>query len=310
MRLAPSAFLVGLLLTLAGCDSGADASATPSAATPATPAQFDAIVLGSERDRAGDSDLYGLTFHPLRTFRLTTGKRVDDFSALADRIVVSAADQQVDKLGELAPGGQITDVPGLGRPHAFGPELRPGGVVRYEDNEGGGTADERFVEWDPRTGKTSVLSAGPSSVFGAARTGPEGTLFYYDQGRATHGRVVVTRPDKSVHPYRVAPDIGNPAVGPKLIAVTVDDSVRFDTATGLVLLDPMTGRQIPVPGWSPIAWSPDGARLLVEHTDGATNAASELALLDPGDPAHPRPIGTVPHLTMYQGSWLRGTPIP
>jgi hypothetical protein len=89
--------------------------------------------------------------------------------------------------------------------------------------------------------------------------------------------------------------------------VVEDPKIDYVTI-GLVLLDPKNGKQTRVDGWSPITWSPDGTKLLVERTGAAAGVPSELAVLDPADPTHPHSIGTIPHLTMYGGSWLRGWP--
>jgi len=306
MRAKLIATSVGLLFTLTACGGGSHPTATETPPPPLD--RFDAILMGNAQDDNGHADLYGFTFHPLRAYRLTTGKNIDDFSVSGTTVLVAAADEQVDKLGQLGPGGQILPIPGIGRPHAFGPEIRPNGSIRYEDDKGSGKNDERFVEFNPRTGKTTVLYTGDGNEVGAFTTGPAGRLFYYNQGRTTHGQVVVIGPGKSTHTYRIATNIGTPAVGKRLIAVAVDAVDQLYTATGVVLLDPATGKQTPVDGWSPVAWSPDGTKLLVERTGAAAKAPSELGLLDPADPTHPRPIGTIPHLSIYQGSWLRGAP--
>jgi hypothetical protein len=250
-------------------------------------------------------DEYGMTLRPLRTYRLTTDKAIDGVSWRGDRVLVSAADQQIDKLGEITTGGQIAPVVGLGRPHAFGPELRPDGTIRYEDDESDAPSYE-FVEWNPRTNKRTVLFHTNDDASGLT-SGPQGTLFYHGETRDSHGQVTVIRRDKSVHHYPIAADIGAAVAGPQLIAVTSVDIAHNYARTGLTLFDPLTGKQIPVPGWAPVAWSPDGKSLLVERTGAAPAAPSELAVLDPADPAHPRSIGTLPHLTISGGAGQRGT---
>jgi hypothetical protein len=302
--------VAGLFLaasTLAGCGDGSGVSAAADAVQEPRPAHFDAIVIGNEQDDVRHGDLFGMTFQPLRRYRLTTDKSIDSVAASGDAVIVSAADQQVDQLGQLGPGGQILPIPGLGRPHAFGPEIRPDGVIRYEDAEGDEPYDGRFIEWNPRTKSQKVLRVAKGG-FGSPSTLPGDLLLYSGQTRANAGRILIVGPGNASKLYQIAQRIGQAAIGPKLLAIDVEDPKIDYVTVGLVLFDPKTGKQDRVDGWSPVAWSPDGTKLLVERLGAPAGVASELALLNPADATHPRLIGTVPHLAMYQGSWLRGGP--
>lgn len=305
-KIAVAITTVAVGLGLTACGGGSSVAAPTEAHGGLLPARFDAYATGSVAGDIRNADVYGITFTPLRAYRLTVDKRISYLSADPERVVVAAADQGVDLLGQLGLHGQIVEIPGFGRPHAFGPELQHDGTVRFSDDEGSGPKDGRYLSWDPATSKTRVLHRESSQVFGGTHAGPGGQFVYTYGARTETGidRVVVVSKGRAKS-FDTAESTGGSSWGARFISVRVlEPTGGFGPATGLLLLDPGTGKRVEVPGWSPIAWSPDGNRLLVQRTGGAADAPSELAVLDPENPTAPRSLGTVPYLTLYQGSWI------
>lgn len=307
MTRTSAAVACAVALTACGGGDGTTVAGPIEAHGGIHPAQFDVYAIGSTLDDPRNADVYGITLNPLRAYRVTTQKRISYVSANADMVVVAAADQGVDMLGRLDPDGQILDIPGLGRPHAFSPAIQPDGTIRYDDAEGEGAKNARYLSWNPGTKKSRVLFREASSVLSSVVAGPGGAFAYTESIRDAINKLVVVRESGKARSFATADTTGFNYWGKTLIAVMVlPPNDGFAPAIATILIDPASDRTTEVPGWSPIAWSPDGTRLLVQRTGGGAGAPSELALLDPDNPTAPRSLGTIPHLTVYQGSWIRG----
>lgn len=179
-------------------------------------------------------------------------------------------------------------------------------MIRYEDDNGPGKTEARYLEWDPRTGTKTVVYQARAADYGGFTTGRTGRFFRLFE---TDGvRRVTILDKKETTSYPIAARTGNFAWGGAFVAIELDAADKgYGAATGALLLDPDNGKQTTVTGWSPVAWSPDGTQLLVEKTGGAEGTPSELGVLDPKHPDDVRSIGTIPHLVIYQGSWVRGS---
>jgi hypothetical protein len=75
----------------------------------------------------------------------------------------------------------------------------------------------------------------------------------------------------------------------------------------LILVDPVEGRQLQLGASQPIAWTPDGTKLLVRQTGDV--AGSQLAFFDPTKPEELQRLGGVTGLVIYSGAWMRGSPL-
>lgn len=132
-----AALVLALALGASACGGGAGPEGTESgpvaAADAPGPHSFEVYAIGSDAGNVLFADVYGITLNPLRAYRITTDKRISALSADPDTVVVAAADEQIDKLAMVAEGGNLAPVPGLGRPHAFSPEIQPDGRIRHED---------------------------------------------------------------------------------------------------------------------------------------------------------------------------------
>ncbi|MGQ0464317.1 MAG: hypothetical protein ACT4QG_03240 [Sporichthyaceae bacterium] len=309
-RTASTGMLLAAALTLTGCGGGTEAAAPPSRIPASTGSlDFDAYAVGSEQGQENSADLYGLRFNPLRVFRITTDKRVSTMAASTEQVVVAAADEQIDRLGVVAPDGSIGPVPGLGRPHAFSPEVLPNEVIRFEDSEGTGTNEARYLEWNPAASKQSVVRTAPAGSYGGFGSGLEGTIYRaFDD--STGQRKVTLLGGERERTFALPPLAGAVRWGKTFLAVTVREpnSAGPPALVGFLLLDPKSGKRITVDGWSPVSWSPEGTALWVVRTGGAAEQPTELGVLEESNPTAVRSIGTIPYLGIYGGSWVKGTP--
>lgn len=310
MRRGQFSAIVAMLaaLVLGGCGEDASPGAPGSAATPALHS-FDLYAMGNAEGNILFADLYGITFNPLTVHQITTDKRISTLSASRDTIAVAAGDEQIDKLALVQEGGVLLPLPGLGRPHAFSPEIRPNGRIRFDDS---GPEDDkeiwgRYREYDPQTQRTRTLfeSAREINPAGAVPGGLFLELIHRDDA---NDQVAVVQRDGERQTYTIAPRIGGAVIGARYVAVGVYPS--GDPAaepTDTVLLNLSTAKTVRVAGWSALAWSPDGNRLLVMRPS-ADRRDTELATLDPRRPQAVQPVGLVPGVALYGAAWVSGEP--
>lgn len=132
--LAAGVVAVTLLLGVAACAESDSTSPTAASTAPGLArdlSSYDAFVIASAENNPLFADVYGLRFEPLAAERITTMKRISTMGADAERIVVAAADGDVDRLAVVTGDGSLVPVPGLGRPHAFAPVVKDG-TIYYE----------------------------------------------------------------------------------------------------------------------------------------------------------------------------------
>lgn len=294
-----------LALGISGCGGDGDAPLAAAAQIDADAPplhSFDIYALGSDAGNELFADIYGITLNPLRAFRLTAEKRVSWLSASADTIAVAAADQQADKLALVADGGVMAPWPGLGRPHAFAPEIQPDGTIRYQDSGLGEKIISRYMSYDPVTERSRVLYRDEANIEIAAK-GPDGTFLVVDHDLKRIDRVLVRDMDGKETAYPVAEAIGSPELGKSFISVPVyGASDPAAPANGVGLINLKTGKVRVVDGWAELGWTPDRTKILVGR--GGPDS-TELAVLDPNRPdQEPEILGAVPIKELYMASWV------
>lgn len=296
-----------LTLALSGCGGpGQTAEETAPAVSSAPVDDFELYVLASAENNRLFADVYAITMGPLTTHRLTAGKRVSTMDATGDHIVVAAADGDVDRLGYVANGGGIVDIPGLGRPPGFRPR-NDGGRILFSDFVLTGQKKievNRYFSFDPQTRKRTTLLTSRTDFYGPLPLSGELHGYGVEDKRAP--RLLVKDGKRTVRSFPISSHTGDLFAGKQWLAVDlINDIGGFDLpSVGLDLLDPKTGETHHVDGWQPITWTPDGTELLVRRAGPGTD--SELGLLDPSRPqAAPRPLGTIPHLVIYSGAWVQ-----
>ncbi len=253
------------------------------------------------------ADVYGITPDPLAGLPADRRQaRLGGWSADANTIAVSAADEQVDKLGFLSEGGAIASWPGLGRPHAFAPQIQADGTIRYQDNGLGEDIISRYMSYDPSTTKSRVLYRDKANLEIAA-AGPRDGFLIVDHDVAGVDTVIAVDSKGKRTAYPIAPRIESPEFGNGFIAVAVYGSPDVDAgATSTALVDLKTGKVRLVEGWAELGWTPDRTKLLVTRTGGdAQTPVSELAVLDPARPNEaPQVLGSVPVRELFMASWV------
>jgi hypothetical protein len=305
------AVLTSLLASCGGSNpTSATSQVSPAPVSSSPVSAFDLYVQANVEGNPLFADIYGITMNPLGVQRLTSGKRISSMDANAAHVVVAAADGDVDRLGYIADGGAIVDIPGLGRPNAFTPHFDRDGDLLFQDYTYTDPQKKsevyRFFRLDERARKKSILFQGPDDLAGPIPM-PDGLLAFVKGSDSEPGLFMVKRGSRTITSIAIPKTWGVIIAGARLVAIELNapDS-NFGKPTDLLLLDPKTGKQHTVAGWQPITFNPDGTELLVRRTASATD--SELALLDPDHPdTPPKPLGTIPHLVIYHGAWVSRT---
>lgn len=305
-RLSVAALVAALVLGLAGCGDDGAAAAEPPALR-----DFDLVVVASETDDPLAADLYGIRFDPLSAVRITRDKRISTVDATASRVVVAAADGRVDQLAFVDAAGELREIPGLGRPFAYNPSFVDATTLMFDDvlipEED--VQVNRTLVWEEGAGARSVLFQTTDTLTGST-PGPDGQVALV-RSRAKGESVVIRAADGATREIPLPGDIGDLDWGPRYIAVGLNNTERTkgaDPSVALILVDPVEGRQLQLGASQPIAWTPDGTKLLIRQTGDATG--SRLAFFDPTKPEELQRLGEVTGLVIYSGAWVRGSPLP
>ncbi|MGQ0846206.1 MAG: hypothetical protein ACT4QF_18955 [Sporichthyaceae bacterium] len=308
-RLAATAALAALTVaSAAGC--GGDSAPAAPAAQESTPVErdltgYDAFVLASAQNNRLFADVYAVRFSPFAVERITVDKRVSSLAADSDRVVVAAADQDVDRLAEVSGSGTLGPIPGLDRPFAYTPSLRDG-VMYYYDAQGEEKGKKfQYFAWDLERKRKTLTFASAVSLGAAQPLGADRFLVSTADGKDLD-QVAVRAPSGKLKTYPVNGLISELSPGRRHFAVTVlPAGASFgDTPEALVLIDRETGTTARIAGLQGIAWNPAGTRLLARRTASPTD--SPLVLIDPAKPNAPVDVANVPGLTIYSGAWVRG----
>lgn len=289
-------------LTAAGCGTD-DANAGP-ADTPRGFSDFDLVVVASEKNDPLAADLYAIKLDPLTAVRITTDKKVSTVAARGDEVVVAAADGRVDQLALVATDGVLNPIPDLGRPFAYNPSFVDDRTLMFDDvlvpEEG--VQVNRTVTWDDEMKLKSTLFQTDDNLVGSA-PGPDGQVALVKTVKKGQSIVVRDR-EGATKEIPIEGNVGAVRWGTKYISIGLNAAkpIDGDPSIATILLDPDAGRQLQLGGSQPIAWNPDGSKLLVRKTgDGKSSA---LAMFDPTNPDAIEAIGTVTGLVIYSGAWL------
>lgn len=269
--------------------------------------RFYAVVGG---ETSNDNRLYELRFSPPSLRLLTEATRVSAVGACNDRVVVAAGQAAVgfsDHLQEL----RLEDLvpleglePFAGQSPAVAPDCRvaytwvdrsteppveelrtwdparKSGTTLYRGEPGDGPLVS--PDWGPN-GEVAVVRRDPEQ----AGQLPEGTA----PGRAP--AIVVVRPDGSTSEIDAGSDPSVFVWGRRWMAVMEEGQ------EATIFIDPATGERSVLQGWRPLAWSPEGDRLLVR--DAATRTL--LGLVDAVDPSSVRKLGEASR-PVLDADWL------
>lgn len=303
--------VVALTASLVACGSGSedgiDAAAAQTRAAPLTAqelAEFDVIATASAENNPLFADIFAVSLNDLMVRRVTENKRISAMDATTENIVVAAAEGgSPDRLAFVTPDGNLAEIPGLGRPFAFSPSFRGRAIVYDDIDEADVKAENRYFTWDLESRKRRLLFRSADELSGAV-PGPGGQLLL-SRSRGAKLDLIVRSPDGDITKLNVDGVAGASGWGNRLIHANLyGTGDRFgDSPTGLVLLDPTSGKQRRIDGVVGLGWNPAGDRLLVRYTDSTTD--SRLGILDPDKPSDINALGTIPGLVIYTGAWVR-----
>ncbi|MGQ0463827.1 MAG: hypothetical protein ACT4QG_00760 [Sporichthyaceae bacterium] len=312
---AATALTLGLLSGCGGGPGAATAAQTPPLPAARDLASYDAYVVASAENNHLFGDVYAIRFQPFAIDRITTGKRISSLGADGRDVLVAAGDANIDRLAVVGGTGDLLPVPGLDRPHAFQPTV-VNGVMYYTDTDEVDRKDEnRYFAYDLRKQTKTLLFRTEKTEFGLTPT-HNGRLLTTTSSEDGPIKVVIRgKAGKKLRSFELGPDAGGGEFGRDWFAYTLvgADERGEDKVVGSALLDFDTGKIKRLPGVQPVAWSPDGTRLLAKRIGSAPEGSptdTALVLLDPAKPDTPVDVHIVPGLAIYFGTWVRGDALP
>jgi hypothetical protein len=253
------------------------------------------------------SDLYEGDFAPgLLLYRLTTTQRIGGISGCKTDLTVTNADRSAgftDTIQSFA-GGTLSVLPGLGDSKGSGPATAPDCRLVFDQfDRGTEPPTDHLMLLEPGAkAEREVYAPGPGKVLGIADWGPDGRVAVFEGTDPTEGHptvatgIVIIKPDGS---KRVMP---SPVGSFGTLQWSASKWLAIGDADGkkTVFLDPDTGARNELPGWLPLAWSPDGQHLMV--TDSKERKA--LALVDAADLTTARVVGHAKNVSFFDLVWL------
>jgi|GEM_PF-2372349 len=271
------------------------------------PAGLDGRMFFTAGESGATSDLYEGVFAPgLLLYRLTTSQRIGGIGGCKTALTVTNADRTVGFTDTIQhfDAGTLSTPPGLESPKGSGPATGPDCRVLFDhlDQAGQPPTDHLMLLDSAAMSERDLYSPGPGKVLGIADWGPGGRVAVFEGTEPSDNHptvvtgIVILLPDGS---KRVLPPPVNRLgtlqwSGSKWMAIG-------DEANGKTLfLDPDSGARKELPGWFPLAWSPDGQRLLV--TDAAERKA--LAVVDSADLTTARMVGHAKKVRFFDLVWL------
>lgn len=238
--------------------------------------RFYAIVGG---ETSNDNRLYELRFSPADLRLLTDATCVSSVGACDGGVVVAAGQPEVgfsDHI-QLLRDSRLEPLESLGLVEGSGPAYSADCRIAYTwvDRSTEPLVEELRV-WDPgrKTGHTLYRSRPGDGPLVSPDWGPNGEVAVVrldprHAGQLPPGTppgspaaVLVVRPDGSTREIPLDGDPGVLAWGKSWMAVMEEET------QATVFTDPTSGARSILAGWRPVAWSPDGERLIVK--DAAT----------------------------------------
>lgn len=254
-------------------------------------------VIGGET--SSDNRLYQLSFIPPSLQLLTDTSRISSVSACRDKVVVAAGQAEVgfsDHLQEVRDGA-LAPLEGFGVQPGFTPELDDRCRLAYtwvDRNSESSEFELRVWDAGAKGARTLYRSQSGDGPLVNPDWGPDGKLAVVRQAAdaaspssqgSSGGRppaVIIVRPDGSSSELGGTGNVVGLAWSKRWLAV-------MDDPEGTVFVDAAGVRGKTLPGWYPLAWSPDGDQLLVQ--DAETRRI--LAVVHTGDIGTAKPIGRV-----------------
>jgi hypothetical protein len=301
------AMALAFIAAVGACDSGSgqepgqEAERTPTTTIPeGTPPVGRFLAVAGEQSL--DAGLYEIRFAPLRLERLTETSRMGAVSACASAVVVAAAQQEVgfsDTL-QMLRAGKLVPFEGLGDAKGSAPALTSDCRMAYKavDRTDPALIDRLHI-WDPDA-RTDTVVHSSGELLGLDR-GPNGQVSVIEGVRGDPGQPVAATAIIIISADRTVRSIPAPApdLGVLRWAASSRMAIGRNDAKSTLFLDPETGARSELPGWRPLAWSPDGTELLV--ADSAEYRT--LGIVQSTDLSTVRALGRV-EVGVYDLAWL------
>jgi hypothetical protein len=165
---------------------------------------------------------------------------------------------------------------------------------------------DHLMTFDPNTKiKRELHVSKPQMALGIADWGPQGRVAVFEGTAETEGHPAVTTGITLIAADGSKRTLPPPVGGFGTLQwrtskwMAISDQANHKT----VFLDPDSGERSELADWFPLAWSPDGQRLMV--TDASTRKT--LALVDVADLGRPRVVGHAKTAAFFDLLWLPGT---
>jgi len=300
--------LVGLLVSgLAALSACSGSKGETISATPTDPA-LSGRFFSTAGESSATADLYEGRFASghLLLYRLTSTQRVGGIGGCQSKLTVTNADQTVGLTDTVQnfDAGTFSPVAGLTDPKgsvlAVGPDCR---IIFARLDRSTDPPTDHLILFDPARGTSQELyTPGPGKVLGAADFGPGGKIAVIEGTIPTEGHPTVVDGIVIVGSEGPKRTIASPISGLGSLQwglskwIALSDEANHRT----VFLDAETGNHSELAGWFPLAWSPDGQRLML--TDPATRRT--LGLVDATNLASARVVGHTRNTSFYDFVWL------
>jgi hypothetical protein len=277
-----------LALVIAGCTEG---KAKRAQCVPSAPGAGDGIYVMAGAE-ASSADLYTLRL-PLTFHRLTTDARISSLGANSDMVVVSSARLDVDRL-ESWNGCELVPVSGLGSPHAYTPALSRERKLAYiELGDSSGALSFTLKTWDIDAQRAVEILSSKSPL--ANPCWGDGNVLRVLENPGNQPNILTVDTAGRVSREPAGVDDG-------LVMRCSRDVVAISpsrTRARTLLIDLPTGRRRVIAGWSALAWSPDGTRLLMTTVEG------RLGILNWPGTNPPEDLGLSPIGPLWDAAWAR-----
>jgi hypothetical protein len=264
-----------------------------------------------------EADLYNLRFVPgLVMFTLTNGHRTFGVDGCAEALTIGVAGPEVNFQDALRRfDGQISPIDGLGDGAgalaAVGSDCR---TVFLRLDRSASPPTNHLMLFDPASQSLrEIYAPGPGKVLGVSDWGPDGQIAVFEGTAPADGQPTVVTGivliSENGSKRTLPPPVS--ALGTLQWGASRWIAVSDESRGATVFLDPDSGARSELPGWTPLAWSPDGQRLMV--TDASERKV--LAVVDDSNLGAARVVGRAEKVAFVDLVWLTddataGGPLP
>jgi hypothetical protein len=293
--------------TFGGCTRSTGEAFTVQPTDPALAGRF----FSAAGETSSLADLYDGRFASghLLLYRLTTTQRIGGLGGCPSTLTVTNADRTVgftDTLQTFS-AGAFSPIPDLANPKGSAPAVDSACRLIFDRfDHGTDPPSDHLILLDP-TQKTNreIYAPAEGKVLGTADWGPGGRIAVFEGTAATEGHPTVATSIVVIEADGAKRLLPPPVDGFGTLQwgaskwIAVSDEANRKT----VFLDPDSPNRAELAGWFPLAWSPDGQRLMV--TDAATRKT--LALVEASDLGKARVVGRAKKAAFFDLVWLPET---